>query len=63
MNRSDESVSDQAPVGDRTDTTEDRLRAALVAYGHHADDCAYALTVCTCGFSEAMRSLIVEVAA
>lgn len=33
------------------------LRDALTAYGHHADDCEYALTVCTCGFTEAMRTL------
>lgn len=30
---------------------------ALTAFGHHADDCEYALTVCTCGFTEAMRTL------
>lgn len=30
---------------------------ALTAFGHHADGCEYALTVCTCGFTEAMRTL------
>lgn len=38
------------------------LRDAFTAYGHHAADCEYALTVCTCGFTEAMRSLFEDVA-
>jgi len=44
-----------------TDSTlraeNERLRAALTAFGHHADSCEFALTVCTCGFADALRSL------
>lgn len=32
-------------------------RDALAAFGHHADSCEFALTVCTCGFTEAMRAV------
>lgn len=40
------------------EATVQELRGALTAFGHHADDCAYALTVCTCGFTDAMRRLL-----
>jgi len=36
------------------------FRAALTAFGHHADGCEYAMTVCTCGFTAAMRTLVLS---